>query len=283
MQALKISAFSINQQGGNPAGVVIQDTLPAAHSMQSLAAELGYSETVFAAPAPQTDTWRVRYFSPENEVPFCGHATIALGVALAERLGTGTYPLILNDGQIEVSGRAEDGELSAALRSPGTRSETLSSKQISDALAVFGYSSQQIDPRIPPAHIFAGADHFVFALRDRASLAAMEYNLDAGRQFMLENGLVTVMFVVQESATRFFARNAFASGGVLEDPATGAAAAAFMGYLRDTDQTAATKIEIFQGQDMGQPSRIQVEATTTVSAPVTVSGAAHHLDYTIAP
>ena len=278
MQPHRISAFSINQQGGNPAGVVIQEALPNTESMQALATELGYSETVFAAPVPQANTWRVRYFSPENEVPFCGHATIALGVALAERLGAGSYLLVLNEGQIEVSGREDNGILSAALRSPATHSKTLSAQQITDTLAVFGYTTNELDSRIKPAHIFAGADHQVFALQDRASLSKMDYDLDAGRQFMLDSGLVTVMFVVQDSATRFYARNAFASGGVLEDPATGASAAAFMGYLRDTGQTDASQIEILQGQDMGQPSRIQVDATTVKGSPVVVSGAAHHLD-----
>ena len=52
--------------------------------MQRIAAEVGYSETAFAMR--DGDRWRVRYFSPEAEVPFCGHATIALGAALAVML-----------------------------------------------------------------------------------------------------------------------------------------------------------------------------------------------------
>jgi len=55
--------------------------------MQSTAHEIGYSETVFAAAVG--NSWRVRYFSPESEVPFCGHATIALGTALALEQGDG--------------------------------------------------------------------------------------------------------------------------------------------------------------------------------------------------
>jgi PhzF family phenazine biosynthesis protein len=60
--------------------------------MQALAAEIGYSETVFAAPSDQD--WRVRYFAPEVEVDFCGHATLALGAALALRHGDGTFRLL---------------------------------------------------------------------------------------------------------------------------------------------------------------------------------------------
>src|SRR4051794_28306133 len=75
MHVQRIAAFSQGAHGGNPAGVVLCEALPAAEEMLTIAAEVGYSETVFAAP--NEDGWRVRYFAPEIEVPFCGHATIA--------------------------------------------------------------------------------------------------------------------------------------------------------------------------------------------------------------
>ncbi len=102
MDVLRISAFSDGNVGGNPAGVAISDELPDAEEMQSAAAEVGYSETAFAMR--QGDGWRVRYFSPESEVPFCGHATIALGAALAMQNGDGVYPLYLNEAEITVEG-----------------------------------------------------------------------------------------------------------------------------------------------------------------------------------
>ena len=108
---LKISAFSDGKTGGNPAGVLIASQLPADAEMQRIAAELGFSETVFAQP--QGQAWRVRYFSPENEVPFCGHATIALGAALARQQGSGSFELILNKARITVQGQ-QMGELYAA-------------------------------------------------------------------------------------------------------------------------------------------------------------------------
>ena len=76
MQVRRIAAFTDGGRGGNPAGVVLADALPGHAEMQRIAAEVGYSETAFAAP--WDDAFVVRYFSPETEVPFCGHATIAL-------------------------------------------------------------------------------------------------------------------------------------------------------------------------------------------------------------
>ena len=117
---LRIAAFSDGNRGGNPAGVWIGDVLPDATKMQAIAAEVGFSETAFAAP--DGDAWRVRYFSPLTEVPFCGHATIALGAALAHRYGDRTFELNLNDAVISVTGRRDGKTVAAALQSPPTRS-----------------------------------------------------------------------------------------------------------------------------------------------------------------
>ena len=100
MELLRIAAFSDGSAGGNPAGVALCETLPGVADMQRIAAEVGFSETAFAAPAG--DAWRVRYFAPESEVPFCGHATIALGAALAMDQGNRVFELKLNNAVISV-------------------------------------------------------------------------------------------------------------------------------------------------------------------------------------
>ena len=84
---LRLAAFTTDPRGGNPAGVWIGDSLPGDDEMQRIAADVGYSETAFIAPdgSGLDGHFRVRYFSPLAEVEFCGHATIASGVALAER------------------------------------------------------------------------------------------------------------------------------------------------------------------------------------------------------
>jgi PhzF family phenazine biosynthesis protein len=77
---------------------------------------------------------------------------------------------------------------------------------------------------------------------------------------MLGEGLTTLQLVWRESPTVFHSRNPFPVGGVVEDPATGAAAAALGGYLRDTRLvTVPTTILIRQGEAMGRPSRLTVE------------------------
>ncbi|MBC7800618.1 MAG: PhzF family phenazine biosynthesis protein, partial [Gemmatimonadaceae bacterium] len=115
MLVQRIAAFSDGDAGGNPAGVVLAETLPDTATMQAVALDVGYSETAFAAPIE--GGWRVRYFAPAIEVPFCGHATIALGAALAMAKGDGVFALTLNAARITVEGRHAGATTSAALQS----------------------------------------------------------------------------------------------------------------------------------------------------------------------
>lgn len=268
---LRVASFSDEQVGGNPAGVVIAEDLPDSSLMQSIAAEVGYSETVFAAPIE--NGWRVRYFSPESEVPFCGHATIALGAALAMRSGDGVFELTLNNTKITVEGHHKEGLLTASLQSPLTRSKQAPSALLADVLNLFSYSASDVNEAAPPAIIHGGADHFLLMLNSREALAAMSYDLNMGRELMRQQGWATIMLVYAESPQLFHSRNAFASGGVYEDPATGAATAAFAGYLRDIDWPHKGVINIIQGEDMGMRSLIRAEIPPTLGSSIRVSGA----------
>ncbi|MGA2081732.1 MAG: PhzF family phenazine biosynthesis protein [Holophaga sp.] len=272
---LRFAAFSDGDAGGNPAGVLIAGRLPGPEEMQRIAAQVGFSETAFAAP--EAGTWRVRYFAPEREVAFCGHATIALGAALAQRQGDGVFPLELNGGRITVEGRREGDLFAAALQSPPTRSAPADPALVHEALFMLGYDQWDLDTRIPPALAHGGVDHLVLALVARRRLAAMRYDLEEGRDLMNRAGLVTICLVQAESPTRFHARNAFASGGVYEDPATGAAAAALAGYLRDLGWPHGGAIEITQGEDMGQRSRLRAEIPPGKGSSIRVSGTARQM------
>jgi PhzF family phenazine biosynthesis protein len=272
MNVLKIAAFSDGNSGGNPAGVVISDELPSDGQMQSIAADVGFSESVFAAPTDRG--WRVRYFSPESEVPFCGHATIALGAALTLQCGDGVFLLTLNQAEITVEGRREGTVIASALQSPPTRSAVATPQLVSSALELFGYTMDDLDPRIPPMHIHGGADHLVLGVKTREALASMTYDLHAGRTLMNEAGVVTILIAYAETTQTFHTRNAFASGGVYEDPATGAATAAFAGYLRDIGWPHGGVIDVIQGEDMGMRSRLRAEFSSVCGSSIRVSGTA---------
>lgn len=270
MNIERLAAFCNGDRGGNPAGVAICASLPDSEEMQAVAAKVGYSETVFAAPTGKH--WRVRYFSPEIEIPFCGHATIALGALLAARRCGGVQKLVLNDAEVCVEGFCDGNGMAAALQSPAANSRPAATELVTQTLRLFGYQESDLDARFPPARAWAGNEHLVLALRTRALLSRMSYDLDAGRAFMLRAGLTTVSFIVCETPQLFHARNPFASGGVYEDPATGSAAAALAGYLNDVAWPSMGTIEILQGEDMGMPSRIGVEMRDLPNRSVRVFG-----------
>lgn len=267
-----IAAFCNGNSGGNPAGVLIADELPSLADMQRVAKEVGYSETVFAAQ--MGETWRVRYFSPEREIPFCGHATIALGAALAIKQGDGVFPLRLNDGEISVQGQRKGDGYAAALQSPPTTSQGVSAQAFASALELFGLQAQDLDEDFPPAVIHAGANHLALMLTSREKLASMAYDLETGQNLMRQHGWVTIVLCYAETPQLFHVRNPFAYGGLYEDPATGASAAALAGYLREIGWTHGGAIEIRQGDDMGIPCRLRVEISPIPGSSVRVSGLA---------
>ncbi|AAO57062.1 MULTISPECIES: PhzF family phenazine biosynthesis protein [Pseudomonas syringae group] len=274
-EILKLAAFSDGDQGGNPAGVWLGASLPDEVRMQQIAADVGFSETVFAAPLE--NGWRVRYFSPLAEVPFCGHATIALGAVLAAQQGDGVFDLTLNQTQITVEGHAQGSLTSAALQSPPTFSKPVSAQLLEEALTLFGYTHSDLDERIPPAHINGGAGHLILALNSRAALKAMHYDQQAGRELMVREGWATILLAWAETDQMFHTRNPFAFGGVYEDPATGAATAALGGYLRDVGWPHGGLIDILQGEDMGSPSRLRAEIPEQIGSSIRVSGMARKL------
>jgi PhzF family phenazine biosynthesis protein len=214
----------------------------------------------------------VRYFAPEAEVDFCGHATIALGAALARHASSGTFALQLNRAEITVDGMSSETEWSAAFRSPPTQTRALPAAALDEILALFGLSHGDLDERIPPVVAHAGMDHPVIALRERARLAAISYDFGQGQELAQRERFCTFALVHAETPQLFHARNPFPFGGVYEDPATGAAAAALAGYLRELRWAAEGVIMIRQGEDMGVPCCLQVDLDGPVCAPVKVSG-----------
>ena len=91
---------------------------------------------------------------------------------------------------------------------------------------------------------------------------------------MQEHGLVTVVLAWAEHPQLFHTRNPFASGGVYEDPATGAGTAALAGSLRDIGWPHGGRIGIVQGEDMGMRSRLTAEFGDEQCGSIRVSGTA---------
>lgn len=256
---LRVAAFTDDPAGGNPAGVVIADRLPSAADMLRVAAEVGFSETAFVAPG-DADLLDVRYVSPEREVTFCGHATIATGVVLGESdPDLAQVRLATRAGVVPVDLRRDGGRVTATLTSPPASHRAVQADVLEEALGCFGWGTGELDADLGPVVASAGATHLVLPVATREVLASMAYRYDDLRALMLEQDWTTVAVVWREADDRWHARNPFPVGGVVEDPATGAAAAALGGWLRDAGIVGApAELAVLQGADMGRPSMIRV-------------------------
>ncbi|MEU4745774.1 PhzF family phenazine biosynthesis isomerase [Actinosynnema sp. NPDC023658] len=277
---LRYSAFTTDPAGGNPAGVVLDATGLDDARMLAIAAEVGYSETAFVFPrslspstptttatTTTTTTFDVRYFSPLVEVPFCGHATVAAAVALDR---PGTLRFHTKAGLVEVA----TGPGTASLTSVPTTSTPAPDSDVTEALRALRWSADDLDSRYPVHWALGGSRHLVLAVRTRERLAALDYDFDALGDLLRANDALTAQLVHQRADDVFDARDPFPVGGVVEDPATGSAAAAFGGYLRAIGQvTRPRSLTLHQGEDMGRPSLLRIDVSPD-DPRVTVTGSA---------
>jgi PhzF family phenazine biosynthesis protein len=260
IETLRYAAFTTDPAGGNKAGVIPTADGLTDQQMLGIAAELGYSETAFLTDLGNR-RYRVRYFAPTLEVPFCGHATIAAAVAVAERSGPGELVFETNAGTVPVAVAAgPDGVLRATLTSVEPHTAEVAAADLAEALAALGWSADELDPTLPPRYAYAGARHLVLAAATRERLADLDYDVERLTAFMTAHQLITLQLVWPASATVWHVRDPFPVGGVVEDPATGAAAAAFGAYLRELGRVPEdAELTLHQGEDLGSPGELRVE------------------------
>lgn len=268
---LRLAAFPFEGAGGNPAGVVLDAQGIADSEMQDIALQVGYSETVFLTSQNENRS-RVRYFSPEMEVDFCGHATIAAGVALGKVRGPGVYVFETNTGDVEVKVSEIQNGFAAELTSNQGRSDGIHKNLLSQLLEILGLENSALSKTHFPQIANAGNPHPVIVLESPESLKVLDYDFEALKKLCREQKWPTVQLIARKSDFVWRSRNPFAFGGVYEDPATGSAAAAFGVYLRETGKISpGESFTIEQGFEMGQPCLLKV---TVGSQDCKVSGTA---------
>lgn len=259
---IRLTAFSEDPSGGNPAGVVFDATGMSSEDMLAIAHEVGYSETAFLFPHKDLEnSFQIRYFTPEAEVDFCGHATIATGVVLGRKFGDGVYELSTNVGPVPVDVTVNGSDVVATLLSPPATTAPLDVELVADILEALDWDESDLDGRFPPALGYVGNFHPILVVDSRSRLARMDFDFDELGELMRENNWTTLQLVFPDEddphGRIWHSRNPAPGVGIYEDPATGSAAAAFGAYLRDKGIAGVgDHITILQGDDMGRPSSI---------------------------
>ena len=264
-KVLRYAAFTDDPAGGNPAGIVLDASALDHAAMQAIATEVDYSETAFVT-GRDGDLRTVRYFSPISEVPFCGHATIATAVAIAEREGPGIVRFATPVGEISIETRDDGNGLRAAFTSPDTDLAHFPEFALDALLELIGVDRVHLDERYPPRIATAGGRHPVIVIADADVFDGFRFDPGAMRAFIDAQGWPLTIAVLHrvsdaaDGALHFEARNIFPVGRITEDPATGSAAAAVGGYLRGLGAVhPPARVVIEQGRHVGRPGRLIVD------------------------
>ena len=274
---MTVDVFTDRLFGGNPLAVVLQAEGLSATTMQGIAREFGYSETTFVLPPHDpAHSARVRIFTPTTEIPFAGHPNVGTAIVLARhglpndrpagnRLvfeeDAGLVPLTLTRDE---AGRVVRAELTAPepLRKLGVVA-------VADVAVCLSLPSDAVvDGRHPPLVASVGLPFVIVELRDAARLAAARPDLAAFRRVLpppgSEHGSDAVFcYVVTATAPArcsIRARMFAPLDDILEDPATGSAAAALTALLGELSGGETIDADIRQGEEMGRPSTITASA-----------------------
>ncbi len=263
--------FTQETFGGNPLAIIPDATGLSEELLPRIAREFNFSETTFvtASDNPDCDV-RVRIFTPTQELAFAGHPTVGTALALQAlgRVGT-KMSLELGVGPIPVT--IEGGKVRFVTRVPLSTGPASSVSALADCLGLEERAIHRSNHE--PIEAGLGTNFTLVELTDKAVLSAASPNIDAFRKAAADPARLAVFSYVR-NGSQIDARMFAPLGGILEDPATGSAAAALAAYLGKLDGRSQS-FEISQGVQMGRPSRIEAEVVVEDGAPVAVSLAGH--------
>jgi trans-2,3-dihydro-3-hydroxyanthranilate isomerase len=280
-----LDVFTDRLFGGNRLAVVADARGLDAATMQAIAREFDFPETIFLLPPedPANDV-KARIFTPGKEIPFAGHPNVGLGVWAASQPALFGRPV----GDVI---RAEEGAGLVRLdldRSAPLVQATLTAPApfklgreipIARAAAAGGLPVAAVaTTRHTPIYASVGMGFLLVELRSRADLAAARCAPDAFDAIDVEDGFHDALFYVHEGQGGVAMRMFAPPFGIVEDPATGSAAAALAAFLAHLERSPDTtvRLAITQGDEMGRPSRISASAEKRGGAvgPVRVGGTA---------
>ncbi|MCL1701512.1 PhzF family phenazine biosynthesis protein [Lysinibacillus sp. Bpr_S20] len=280
-----VDAFTTEKFGGNTAGVVPDADTLSEVEMQSIAKELNLPETVFILPSNNEEIdYKVRYFTPTEEVNFCGHATVGLTWLLATEFSLAEEKegivLETNIGRVPVVWHKENGKVinvEMTQVTPKTQDINIDMEELSQLI---GVHTESIDLTYPIKLANTGVWHLLVPIKDQIDIDNAVPDLTALGKHNKEHKISTTHLYTFTNLQEYelYTRD-FAPGiGIPEDPVTGAANGALAGFLYlegIIPQGEITYLTIAQGNAIGRPGTLYVTVIPNESEPVIkVAGAA---------
>jgi trans-2,3-dihydro-3-hydroxyanthranilate isomerase len=226
-------------------------------TMQSLALEIGFSETTFVLDAAG-DRYRMRIFTPDEEIPFAGHPTLGTAFVLA-REGRVSPSMIQTTDAGEVPIEIDiDGGFGWMRQLPPVAGGTFDDRALVAAAA--GLERVDIVADLPVRVMSTGLPHLMVPIRDEETLRRAERNGPLCVEVHRRTGAASVYLFAVRGDGDVLARMFDPLLGIGEDPATGSAAGPLGAYL-STHALAGMpgQVVVSQGEMVGRPSRLHVE------------------------
>ncbi|WP_299798983.1 PhzF family phenazine biosynthesis isomerase [uncultured Maribacter sp.] len=252
-----LNAFTENDKGGNPAGVVLDADALSHEDKLEIAQKVGLSETAFVSGSKTAD-FKLDFYTPTKQIAHCGHATIA-AFSYLKQLGklegnTSSKETIDGNRKIEIQGDlAFMEQLAPSYVNPSEKEEEI--------LKSLGLIKTDLLPNAPLKVVNTGNSFLLIAVKDVKTLEAITPHFDAIENISEAYDLIGYyVFTIDASAeidatTRMFAPRY----GILEEAGTGMAAGPLASYLHDVLQLKKTTFKIQQGKYMSPPSSSAIE------------------------
>jgi trans-2,3-dihydro-3-hydroxyanthranilate isomerase len=270
-----LDVFTETRHEGNPLGVVLDSEGLDDAAMQTIAREFNLPETVFVSPPRDPlNSAAIRIFTPANELPFAGHPTIGTAILLAElragaMLGGGGITIALEEkiGLVKVDVTRQPGRASRAVFSlpalPKLLDHSFDPATVARAIGIdvaeIGFGAHGI------AAWSAGVPFVMVPVRSLQAIARAGYaDPQAWNEAFGVTGKAAAYLYTRETlspAHHVHARMFAPKMGIIEDPATGAAVAAFAGVAATCElpEDGVHQLVIEQGFEMGRPSLIALD------------------------
>jgi trans-2,3-dihydro-3-hydroxyanthranilate isomerase len=252
-----VDVFTPRPLGGNQLCVVPDPGEVDDAEMQAIAKEIGFSETTFVTEAAG-DRYAMRIFTPGQELPFAGHPTLGTAFVLVSegRISTpATQVIAAGEIPVEVDVEANTARMTQL---PAEFGPVFPDRDL--IASAIGLTVPELDPRRPVRTVSTGLPTTIVPVRDLDTLRRATRNERLVGEAVAASGGQD-LYLFAPTAEGVTARMFDSEFGIGEDPATGSAAGPLGAYLAEYgDLDTTRRLSIRQGEQVGRPSELHVEA-----------------------
>ena len=260
-----VDAFTTQPFAGNPCAVIFDADELSPEQMQTIAFEMGLSETAFLMQSETAD-FRARYFTPAEEIPLAGHPTIASIFALVQ-----SGRLNLEDDPVTASLQLQAGTISVNV-TPQAESPIINMTQLKPqflsthdpavVMPIFGLSPDDLLPDVPIQTVSTGTPQLMIVVKDHNALRRASVDDKAYLAYRAQSDFFSPHLFCLQGATEHgqtFARHFGTPPDTAEDPFTGSATGGMAAYLWHHGLPEQPHFIAEQGHWMNRPGMAHVE------------------------